>query len=82
MNTGIGSDYDFNSEENASKWKGLLTAALKRVSTLLLLSYRQCQQFFFCKLSRGALIFLASIISTLSFKILYVGTLLISQLTC
>ncbi|ERL90963.1 hypothetical protein D910_08305 [Dendroctonus ponderosae] len=27
MNT----DYDFNSEENASKWKGLLTAALKKV---------------------------------------------------
>lgn len=31
MNTSIGSDYDFNSEENASKWKGLLTAALKKV---------------------------------------------------
>lgn len=31
MNTGIGSDYDFNSEENSSKWKGLLTAALKKV---------------------------------------------------
>ncbi|XP_066255884.1 protein son of sevenless isoform X1 [Euwallacea similis] len=31
MNTGIGSDYDFDSEENASKWKGLLTAALKKV---------------------------------------------------
>ncbi|KAL1502670.1 hypothetical protein ABEB36_007783 [Hypothenemus hampei] len=31
MNTSIGSDYDFHSEENAAKWKGLLTAALKKV---------------------------------------------------
>ncbi|XP_050310443.1 protein son of sevenless [Anthonomus grandis grandis] len=31
MNTSIGSEYDFESEENASKWKGLLTAALKKV---------------------------------------------------
>ncbi|XP_057667174.1 protein son of sevenless isoform X2 [Diorhabda carinulata] len=33
MNTGVAADniYDFNSEENAAKWKGLLTSALKKV---------------------------------------------------
>ncbi|XP_060532869.1 protein son of sevenless isoform X2 [Cylas formicarius] len=34
MNTGIGScdtAYDFESEENSAKWKGLLTSALKKV---------------------------------------------------
>ncbi|XP_072383056.1 protein son of sevenless [Diabrotica undecimpunctata] len=33
MNTGVTGEniYDFNSEENAAKWKGLLTAALKKV---------------------------------------------------
>lgn len=33
MNTGLSGDniYDFNSEENSAKWKGLLTAALKKV---------------------------------------------------
>lgn len=34
MNTGLPGDstYDFSSEENSVKWKGLLTAALKKVS--------------------------------------------------
>lgn len=34
MNTGLTGDniYDFSSEENSAKWKGLLTAALKKVS--------------------------------------------------
>ncbi|KAJ8985179.1 hypothetical protein NQ317_018208 [Molorchus minor] len=33
MNTGLAGDniYDFTSEENSAKWKGLLTAALKKV---------------------------------------------------
>ncbi|KAJ8929659.1 hypothetical protein NQ314_017642 [Rhamnusium bicolor] len=32
MNTGLTGDniYDFSSDENSSKWKGLLTAALKK----------------------------------------------------
>lgn len=58
MNTGIGLDYDFNSEENASKWKGLLTTALKRVS-ILIQSYTHTHTHtlkvstVFSKLSRG-----------------------------
>lgn len=34
MNTGLPGDstYDFSSEENSAKWKGLLTTALKKVS--------------------------------------------------
>lgn len=41
MNTGLPGEitYDFSSEENSAKWKGLLTAALKKVSKLM---------FFFC----------------------------------
>lgn len=37
MNTGLSGDniYDFNSEENSAKWKGLLTAALKKVSQIV-----------------------------------------------
>lgn len=36
MNTGLSgeSTYDFTSEENSAKWKGLLTAALKKVNEL------------------------------------------------
>lgn len=36
MNSGFSGDtaYDFNSDENSAKWKGLLTAALKKVRVL------------------------------------------------
>lgn len=41
MNTGLTGDniYDFSSEENSAKWKGLLTAALKKVSDTFLSFY-------------------------------------------
>lgn len=41
MNTGLPGEitYDFSSEENSAKWKGLLTAALKKVSKYIFCYY-------------------------------------------